>query len=283
MPGPSRTARAFFVFSVPKNPNTGRLTTDYGRQMVTLYVCHGEALGVLPPHGAEASGVAFFHSVRGREQDEKRLWKKQAGRSAPWIGKHVRKARNIKPGERAVNAKRFPGFPRHSFPPTTLKIKKIREPIPCWYRLGIGGIRRQREHSCSREVGFGEEGVAMATIKELADKLEVSPQTIRRFVKKEFGIIPEPRKPITLDANQCNIVAAHFATDKLGDVPEVTTSLQEMLQEIAILRERVAGLERENELLRERLKKADEILEREQMQARGFWSRLGQRMLGNGQ
>lgn len=122
----------------------------------------------------------------------------------------------------------------------------------------------------------------MATIKELSDKLEVSPQTIRRFVKKEFGIVPEPRKPIILDANQCNIVAAHFAAETLGDVSEVATPNQEMAQEVATLRERVAGLERENELLRERLQKADEALEREQMQARGFWSRLGQKLLGSG-
>lgn len=122
----------------------------------------------------------------------------------------------------------------------------------------------------------------MTTIRELANKLEVSPQTIRRFVKKELGIIPEPRKPIMLDANQCNIVAAHFAADTLGNVPEVAISLQESLQEVAALKERVAGLERENELLRDRLQKADEALEREQLQSRGFWSRLGQKLLGSG-
>ena len=56
----------------------------------------------------------------------------------------------------------------------------------------------------------------------------------------------------------------------------------EMLQEIATLRERVAGLEKENALLRERLEVADAALEREQMQARGFWSKLGQKLLGSG-
>lgn len=52
--------------------------------------------------------------------------------------------------------------------------------------------------------------------------------------------------------------------------------------ENAKLEERCRGLERENELLRERLGEADAALKREQLQARGFWARLGQRLLGSG-
>lgn len=137
----------------------------------------------------------------------------------------------------------------------------------------------------------------MTTVKELADELGVSPQTIRRYVKSELGVATQPRKVLQLDANQASAVAAHFlgetsksatqsATRVATDVAEVlqivATPDAEMLQEMAVLRERLAGLERENELLRERLEISDAALEREQMQARGFWSKLGQRLLGGG-
>lgn len=62
----------------------------------------------------------------------------------------------------------------------------------------------------------------------------------------------------------------------------VVTRLHELEVEAAELRARVAGLESENELLRGRLEQADKALEREQMQARGFWNRLGQKLLGGG-
>lgn len=60
----------------------------------------------------------------------------------------------------------------------------------------------------------------------------------------------------------------------------VVMRLHELEIEAAELRARVAGLESENELLRGRLEQADKALEREQMQARGFWNRLGQKLLG---
>ena len=55
-----------------------------------------------------------------------------------------------------------------------------------------------------------------------------------------------------------------------------------MQAENAELRARIDGLERENELLRERLQVADDALKREQLQKRGFWNRLGQKLLGDG-
>ena len=62
----------------------------------------------------------------------------------------------------------------------------------------------------------------------------------------------------------------------------VATPVADLLQDVATLKERVAGLERENDLLRERLKIADAALEREQLQPRGFWSNLSQKLLGSG-
>lgn len=139
----------------------------------------------------------------------------------------------------------------------------------------------------------------MPTIKEVADKLSLSPQTIRRFVKQEFDIKPEPRKPIVLTDEQASIVANHFAgvANSVADVAqeklpvaepsahvasEVATLKEEIATlniEVATYKERVAGLERENELLREQLETTNKALEREQMQAKGFWSRLGQKLL----
>ncbi|MBS4897348.1 MAG: HTH domain-containing protein [Gordonibacter pamelaeae] len=124
----------------------------------------------------------------------------------------------------------------------------------------------------------------MATVKELAEELGVSPQTVRRYVKDVMGVATQPRKTLQLDANQASLVAAHFSGKTMTSATEsatpVATEVADLLQDVATLRERVAGLERENELLKERLEIADAALEREQMQARGFWSRLGQKLLG---
>lgn len=131
----------------------------------------------------------------------------------------------------------------------------------------------------------------MVTIKELSEQLGVSPQTIRRYVKKELGVAMQERKTLQLDATQAAIVADHFCKNKQGKQSDendisatfVAADVAELLRQVATLSERVAGLERENSLLRERLEVADSALEREQMQARGFWSRLGQKLLGSGE
>lgn len=130
----------------------------------------------------------------------------------------------------------------------------------------------------------------MTTVRELSEKLGVSPQTIRRYVKKELGVATQERKVLQLDAAQCALVADHFCkSDQVkrqdsekDSATSVAAPVADMLQRVATLEERVAGLERENALLRERLEIADAALEREQMQARGFWSRLGQKLLGSG-
>lgn len=63
---------------------------------------------------------------------------------------------------------------------------------------------------------------------------------------------------------------------------QVQKALHDAELEAARLRAEVDGLKAQNDLLRERLEVADAALKREQEQARGFWSRLGQRLLGSG-
>lgn len=135
----------------------------------------------------------------------------------------------------------------------------------------------------------------MPTIKELSAAIGVSTQTVRRYVKAELGVKTEPRKPIVLNDEQASIVAAHFADVATPATKEQSVTADEgdhvasLLQRIATLevdvatyRERVAGLERERQSLLEQLEATHAALEREQMQARGFWGRLGQRLLGDG-
>lgn len=134
----------------------------------------------------------------------------------------------------------------------------------------------------------------MTTVKELAEELGVSPQTIRRFVRDELHVATQERKALQLDATQASIVADHFKDrtaskrDKTDKAVEYIQQ-QEMLQriaayevEVATLKERVAGLERENSLLRMQLESSNKALEREQMNSVGFWKRVGQRLLGSG-
>jgi predicted DNA-binding protein (UPF0251 family) len=63
---------------------------------------------------------------------------------------------------------------------------------------------------------------------------------------------------------------------------QVQKALHDAELEASRLRAEVDGLKAQNDLLRERLEVADAALKREQEQARGFWSRLGQRLLGSG-
>lgn len=134
----------------------------------------------------------------------------------------------------------------------------------------------------------------MTTVRELADKLGVSRQAVLNYAKTELGVKPQPRKACQLTDKQCAAVASHFAdsvsaadqqlhnkTDKQTD--KQTDKLVSSLQiEVARLQAVVNGLERENALLKDRLEVADAALEREQQRAMGFWSRLGQKLLGSG-
>lgn len=68
----------------------------------------------------------------------------------------------------------------------------------------------------------------------------------------------------------------------VAQLEQVREKLHDAELEAARLRAEVDGLKSENDLLRERLTIADKALERAQEQGRGFWSRLGQKLLGPG-
>lgn len=144
----------------------------------------------------------------------------------------------------------------------------------------------------------------MTTVKELSELLGVSKSTIMAYCKEELGIKPEPRKALQLDDAQSAAICSRFGDCITAEQPAEHQERAQLpnsavlesaelkrpsaddyaaLQiENARLQERVNGLERENALLRERIQAADAALEREQHRAAGFWSRLGQRLLGDG-
>ena len=115
-----------------------------------------------------------------------------------------------------------------------------------------------------------------------------------KYVKEELQLKTEPRKTLQLSADDCSAIADRFAAPEQAKEEKPTAnckpeSLQLFADEVsslqlanAVLKARIDAMERENRLLKERLDKADEALEREQMQARGFWGALGQKLLGNG-
>lgn len=137
----------------------------------------------------------------------------------------------------------------------------------------------------------------MTTIKQIADKYGVSKSTARRWVMACFPDIDSGGSTIDLDANQVQVVAGY--ADSRGavrvnqDEPSLNCGesvrsgsgdaiLARFEAENEALLNRCASLEREVERLHEELGRMHAALEREQMQARGFWSRLGQKLLGSG-
>lgn len=134
----------------------------------------------------------------------------------------------------------------------------------------------------------------MTTVKELSEQLGVSKTAILKYAKEELGLKTEPRKTLQLNANQCSVIADRFSgSEQVKDAETENQGLQLGFQlsadevfslqtENAALKARIEGLEDQISLLHERLEVADAALEREQMQARGFWSRLGQKLLGSG-
>lgn len=137
----------------------------------------------------------------------------------------------------------------------------------------------------------------MTTVRELSQRLGVSKTVILKYCKEELHLKTEPRKTLQLSANDCSAIAERFSSDEQvkQDVSknESANNIENNLQfnsdevislqiENAALKAENDGLKREIELLKERIAVADLALEREQMQVRGFWSRLGQKLLGNG-
>lgn len=142
----------------------------------------------------------------------------------------------------------------------------------------------------------------MPTIREIAGQYGVSKSTARRWIKDCLPDVFNGER-VNLDEAQMHRLAHFIAERELASIRDdsdsngsriiqitddgaVSESLMERIRELEIenasLRAVNDSLERSNELLLERLRVADEALEREQMQARGFWSRLGQKLLGDG-
>lgn len=134
----------------------------------------------------------------------------------------------------------------------------------------------------------------MTTVKELSEQLGVSKTAILAYCKDELHLHTEPRKALQLSANDCAAVCSRFADEnsqraavtqetenKVGSdgVQMSAQEFAELKTRLAVLEERCAGYERTIAALRERAESAEGALEREQMQARGFWSRLGQKLL----
>lgn len=139
----------------------------------------------------------------------------------------------------------------------------------------------------------------MATIREVASEYNVSKSTARRWIQ---ACMPEVLNGsvVNLDDSQMHQLAKYISDNELASIGETTKTtdsrmvyepsneafmncslerLHELEIENASLRAKNDSLKRENDLLLERLKVADEALEREQQMARGFWNRLGQKLL----
>lgn len=140
----------------------------------------------------------------------------------------------------------------------------------------------------------------MATLLQIAKEYQVSKSTVRRWVEK---CMPEvfDGKRIDLDESQMHTLAHFVEENELATIggdskadesqtvhepvyevvdERVMDRLRELEIENASLRAENAVLNRSVNMLENRLEAADKALEREQMQARGFWSRLGQKLLG---
>lgn len=144
----------------------------------------------------------------------------------------------------------------------------------------------------------------MTTLREVAEAYGVSKSTARRWVLGLFPDIANGGGTIDLDANQMQLVA-HYAASR-GAVraahdearmncdetvctgscePEVNRFepiVARLEAENGALLKRCESLEAELERTHAELERVHAALEREQNTARGFWNRLGQKLLGNG-
>lgn len=119
----------------------------------------------------------------------------------------------------------------------------------------------------------------MPTVKELSATLGVSGQSIRNYAKTELGIVGKQGKQLVFSFEQASIISNHFGSQIKEDNEN---NLLELQHENQLLKQKVEILEDTLNILKEQLKATNEALEREQNISRGFWSRLGQKLLDKG-
>ena len=162
----------------------------------------------------------------------------------------------------------------------------------------------------------------MATIREIAERYNVTKATVRNWIAHaDIEGVLGTGKPINLNSGQVHLLDKYVAENGLGTVTkhEGETVEAEPLEQLELtsveaLQERIHELEIEVARLEEQLKAekdkavsanqvnrlledstnqlvtelknraeaAEKALEREQNISRGFWSRLGRKLLGEG-
>lgn len=127
----------------------------------------------------------------------------------------------------------------------------------------------------------------MTTISDLCEAYGFSKSTALRRVKDCFGDAPKQGNVVHLDASQTQVFADYLA--KLGFAPTRQSEPQDAphdAEAAAQLAEAQAALVRQYEErirdLQAEIERLHAVLEREQARPRGFWDRLGQKLLGSG-
>ena len=123
----------------------------------------------------------------------------------------------------------------------------------------------------------------MTTIADICQTYGISRSTARRRVKECFGDAPMTHQGIELDAPQTHQFAEFMnkrsAKSALSDAQEAHQSSVIDAPEVRAL---VAQYEARISDLQAEVERLHAALEREQSAHVGFWSRLGQRLLGDG-
>lgn len=123
----------------------------------------------------------------------------------------------------------------------------------------------------------------MVSITDICSTYGISRSTARRRVKDCFGGAPTVNGRIELDASQAHTFAVYMGeqstTTASADAPEAR---QQSAIDAPEVRALVAQYEARIRDLQDEIDRLHEALAREQQSHVGFWTRLGQRLLGSG-